>query len=77
MVYSATRLRANLYQVLREVLDTGVPVEVELNGRRLKIVPEHPGGKLDKLEPHPEALACDPDLIVSLDWSDDLNNRLI
>jgi hypothetical protein len=46
-----------------------VPVEVELNGRRLKIIPEPRGSKLDKLEPHPEALACDPELIVSFDWS--------
>ena len=36
---SATKLRRNLYDILDSVLDTGIPVEVERNGRRLRIVP--------------------------------------
>lgn len=35
---TTSKLRANVYRVLDQVLETGVPVEVERHGRRLQIV---------------------------------------
>jgi prevent-host-death family protein len=67
--YSATKLRANLYRVLDRVLATGIPVEIERGGKLLRIVPAEPEDKLERLQPHPEYLACDPEDIVHLDWS--------
>jgi len=68
---AASKLRENVYNVLDEILKTGVPVEIERGGRRLRIVPvEEPRAtKLDRLEPHPDFLRCDPEEIVHLDWS--------
>lgn len=39
MKITASKLRENIYRVLDQVVETGVPVEIERRGRRLKIVP--------------------------------------
>jgi hypothetical protein len=73
MAISATTLRANVYKVLDEVLETGVPVEIERNGQRLRIVPmdgpRAPRRRLDNLTPHPGAIVGDPQDLVEIDWS--------
>ncbi len=72
---NATRLRANLYAVLDEVIETGKPVEIVRKGKRLRIVPDHPVRKTDALEPHPGTVD-DPEAIVHQDWSGLWDNRL-
>ena len=67
MILSATRLRQNLYSILDQVLETGIPVVIERKGCRLKIVPEKPISKLDRLEPH-DTINGDPEDIISLNW---------
>ncbi len=64
-----TELRANLYQLLDEVLETGIPLEIERNGRRLRIVADPPTSKLDRLVPHPDFVNGDPEDLVEIDWS--------
>ena len=44
--YSITALRADLYRLLDRVLETGMPIEVERNGRRLRIAPADSGARL-------------------------------
>jgi len=67
--YSASRLRADLYRLLDRVLETGVPLEVERRGRRLKIVAADAPGRLANLVPDPSYLVGDPEELVHLDWS--------
>jgi antitoxin (DNA-binding transcriptional repressor) of toxin-antitoxin stability system len=74
--YSATKLRANLYQVLDTVLQSGVPVEIERNGKLLKIVPVGPPDKFANLKQRPDYLAVDPEEIVHIDWSKEWRNDL-
>ncbi len=69
MSVSASELRQNIYQLLDEVLETGVPVEVERRGRRLRIVPEETPSKLARLAPHPGTITGDPEDLVHVDWS--------
>lgn len=68
-VYSTSRLRSDLYRLLDGVLETGIPLDIERRGRRLRIVPAEGGGRLDNLVPDPDYLAVDPDEIVHMDWS--------
>ena len=68
MTLTASKLRANIYRILDEVLETGVPVEVERRGRTVRIVPVDPPSKLDRVTKR-DYLRCDPDAIVHLDWS--------
>ena len=72
MTYSATKLRQNLYNILDSVIEEGIPVEIERKGHILRIVPEKPTGKWDRLEPH-RVVNGDPESIVSMDWSDQWN----
>lgn len=68
-VLSPTLLRANLYRLLDEVLETGVPIEIDRDGRRLRIVAVEPASRLAGLAPEPDYLPGDPEDIVHLDWS--------
>ena len=72
---TASKLRANVYRVLDQVLETGVPVEIERHGRRLRIVPT-PGrraagrNKLERLSGKGRRyLRCAPEALVHIDWS--------
>lgn len=65
---SSSCLQANLDQLLDKVIESGEPLEIERQGRRLKIIPQIQG-KLDLLKPHPEFLQVAPEEIVHIDWS--------
>ncbi len=49
MTITATKLRADLYRVLDHVIKKGVPVEVELRGRKVRIVPAESRDRLASL----------------------------
>jgi hypothetical protein len=69
MAITASKLRENVYRVLDEVLETGEPVVIERNGRRLFIVAEEPTSRLGRLVRRPDAITGDPDDLVHRDWS--------
>ena len=76
---TASRLRANVYRVLDQVLATGAPVEIERHGRRLRIVLTSPGRsrttrKVTRLKPR-EYLRCRPKTLVHIDWVRELSDR--
>ena len=70
MSISPTQLRSNIYQILDQVLETGVAVEIERHGRILRLAPVQPIDKLSRLEPHPDFIIGDPLDIVDIDWSE-------
>lgn len=70
MAIKASALRENIYRLLDEVLETGVPIEIERRGKILRIVPPETRSKLDNLRPRPHLLT-DPEELVHLDWSEE------
>jgi prevent-host-death family protein len=70
MAIKASALRENIYRLLDEVLETGVPVEIERRGKILRIIPAETRSKLDNLRARPYLLT-DPEELVHLDWSDE------
>lgn len=68
MALTASKLRENVYRILDEVLETGVPVEIERRGRILRIVAVEPRGRLANLETRPIIIG-DPEDLVHIDWS--------
>jgi antitoxin (DNA-binding transcriptional repressor) of toxin-antitoxin stability system len=70
MAITASALRKDVYRLLDEVLETGEPLEIERNGRRLRIVPAERGSRFDRLVGNPEYLVGDPEDIVHMDWSE-------
>ena len=69
MDIKSTHLRANIYKLLDRVLSTGEPVEIVRKGRRLRIVPVSPRGKLARLQAHLHYIKDDPDDLVHCDWT--------
>ncbi|MSQ24305.1 MAG: type II toxin-antitoxin system Phd/YefM family antitoxin [Chloroflexi bacterium] len=69
MAITASELRQNVYRLLDQVLESGVPLEIERNGRILRIVPAEGPSKLDRLVPHPGSIVGDPEDLVHVDWS--------
>jgi PHD/YefM family antitoxin component YafN of YafNO toxin-antitoxin module len=69
---TASSLRANIYRVLDQVLETGVPVDIERHGRRLRIVQASlkraaAPGKLMRLKAR-RYLRASPEALVHIDW---------
>jgi hypothetical protein len=71
MRFKASKLRENLCRILDQVLETGVPVEIERRGKLLRIVCGESPSKLDRLEPHPGYLLTAPEDLVHLDWPEE------
>lgn len=69
MMITASKLRANIYNVLDQVLETGIAVEIQRKGKTLKIVPVRGVSKLANMRTH-DVLAVNPEEIVHMDWSD-------
>ena len=61
MTISATKLRADLYRVIDRVIDSGTPIEVDLRGRKVRIVPSAPRDKLANLPKRPGVIVGNPD----------------
>jgi hypothetical protein len=76
MALTASKLRANVYRLLDEVLETGKPLEIERNGRLLVIAPKEEkkkGSKLDNLPRREGFIIGDPDELIHMDWSSEWN----
>ncbi len=67
MRVTASKLRADIYNILDETLKTGIPVEVVRNGRILKIVPETKPDKLSRLKKS-DYIVGDPEDLIHIDW---------
>ncbi|MGH9190467.1 MAG: type II toxin-antitoxin system prevent-host-death family antitoxin [Acidimicrobiales bacterium] len=70
MAVTASQLRQNIYKLLDEVLETGIPLEIERKGRKLRVVPEKPRSKFDRIVGNPGFIIGDPDELIHMDWSE-------
>ena len=70
MAVTASELRANIYRLLDEVVATGVPLDVDRKGVRLRIVSTAGGSKLSRLVPRPEVVVDEAEDLddVDLGW---------
>ena len=75
MPITATDLRQNLYNILDEIIKTGIPVEIKRKGELLRIIPEKNISVFDLLESHDTIIGNAED-IVQMDWSDTWNGEI-
>jgi prevent-host-death family protein len=68
-----TELRGNLFNLLDEILRTGIPLEIDRGGKRLRIVPVEKVDKLQNLVRRPDVILGDPDELISLSWEQAVN----
>lgn len=73
MTITASKLRANVYRLLDEILETGRPLEIERNGKTLVIAPKEPRSIWDRLPRREGYIVGDPDDLVHMDWSSEWN----
>jgi hypothetical protein len=73
MALSASKLRANVYRLLDDVLETGQPLEIERNGKILVIAPKEKESIWDRLPRREGAIIGDPDELIHIDWSSEWN----
>lgn len=69
MKLNATTLRANLYKIIDQVIETGIPIEIERKGKTVKIITIENRSKLENLKSHPGTIVGDPEELVHIDWS--------
>lgn len=69
-VVTASELRQDVYRLLDQVLESGVPLEIERKGRILRIVPVDTRSRLDRVVGDPDYIIGDPDELVHIDWSE-------
>jgi len=68
-----TQLRADVYNLLDEVLKTGIPLEIKKGNKKLRIVPVEKVDKLQNLVPRPQVIIGDPDELVELSWEGEVD----
>ena len=68
-----TELRANIYKLLEEVLNSGIQLEINKGSRRLRIVPVEQMDKLQNLVSRPDVILGDSDDLVTISWEREVN----
>ena len=71
MELTASKLRANIYKVLDEVIATGRPAVIRRKNRTLKITASEVPSKLERLKRQKKRniIIGDPEELVHCDWS--------
>jgi hypothetical protein len=67
---SATRLRAELFKTLDQVVSSGESVEIERPGGTVRMVLAASGSRLARLSPHPGTVSGNPEDLATLSWED-------
>jgi prevent-host-death family protein len=70
---SATQLRGNIFKLLDEVLNSGVPIEIIKNGKKLRIIPVEKSNKLDNLISRTDVIKGDAKDLVDVTWEGEVN----
>jgi hypothetical protein len=68
---TATRLRADLFSTLDQVLATGDAVEIQRSNGSVRIVRNASSQRLAGLKPHPGTINGDADDLACLSWEQD------
>jgi prevent-host-death family protein len=63
---SVTALRQNLFKIIDQVLESGVPVEIERHGKKVLLTPLAPVSKLANLKRR-NVIVGDPDELTDLE----------
>ena len=68
-----TQLRTNIYNLLDEVLKTGLPLDIKKGDKKLRIIPVDKVDKLKNLVARPDIIQGDPDDLAKINWIDEVN----
>lgn len=66
-----SQLRADVYHLLDRVLETGEPLEIRRKGRTLRLVPDVPTDRLQRIRTNPDVIAGDPEDLIAISWAEE------
>lgn len=72
-IVTPTQLRSDIYNLLDEVLKTGLPIEIKKGDKKLRIIPVDEASKLENLINRPGVIEGNPDDLVDIEWTDEVN----
>ncbi|MCF6318810.1 MAG: type II toxin-antitoxin system Phd/YefM family antitoxin [Proteobacteria bacterium] len=67
-----TELRKDIYQILDNILSTGMPIEIIRNGKILKIIAVDEINKLNNLVSRPSTIIGNADDLADVHWQDEV-----
>ncbi|MCP4673354.1 MAG: type II toxin-antitoxin system Phd/YefM family antitoxin [Desulfobacula sp.] len=68
-----TELRSNIYNLLDEILNTGIPIEINKGSRKLRIIPIKKTDKLQNLISRSDIIKGDSDELADIRWEKEVN----
>ena len=68
MAVTVPQLRANIYELIDQVIETGEPLEIDRNGVVVRLMPPVRQSWLDRL-PRRDVVAGDADDLPDIHWS--------
>jgi len=69
-----SQLRQDIYRIIDRVLETGEPLEINRRGEKLHLTPiSAERDRLARIHTNPDVMTCDPEILVTLDWSQEWN----
>ncbi len=71
-----TELRGNLYRLIDQTIETGIPLEIERKGHILKVSLEEAPSKMNRLMSRPQTIADPNDDLISVDWIKNWDEKL-
>jgi hypothetical protein len=75
MSITLTQFRNDLYKIIDQVIETGIPVEIERKGAMIQIVLVKEKSKLGNLTKHPGTIVGNPESLVHIDWFNEWQGR--
>jgi hypothetical protein len=68
-----TELRSNIYNLLDEIVETGIPLEINKGEKRLIIIPAEKTDKLKNLISRRHIINGNPDDLIDVKWQEEIN----
>ena len=68
-----TELRSNLFNLLDELLNTGIPIEIKRGNKKLRIMPVEKVDKFQNLISRPKVINGDSETLVDISWEKEIN----
>ncbi len=70
---TVTELRGNIFKLLDEVLNTGIPIEIKKGDKKLRIIPVKEKNKLDNLVDRSDVIIGNHEDLSNIHWENEIN----
>ncbi len=65
-----SELRKSIYNLLDQIIKTGIPLEIKREGHKLKIAPSRPYSKSANFKLNLGCIIGDPEELIDINWNE-------